>query len=63
MDREFKITGINQKLEKCYLRLTCLPDPSTVRPLEILKKSLIHVMKKYLSGREDHNFILGIYLF
>lgn len=57
--RRFKVTGTNQNLEKCYLRLTCLPDASTVRPLHVLQKSLVHVMKKYLSGREDHNFILG----
>lgn len=57
--QQFKVTGTSRKLEKCFLRLTCLPDPSTVRPYGVLRQSLVHVMRKYLSGEEDHNYILG----
>lgn len=34
------IIGSSQNLEKPYLRLTSAPDPSTVRPLPVLRKSL-----------------------
>jgi hypothetical protein len=57
--KNFKIVGKSQKLEKCFLRLTCLPDPLTVRPKHILQKSLTFVMNKYLEGKQDHNYILG----
>lgn len=48
------IVGTSQKLEKQYLRLTAPPDPSTVRPLNILEKSLNEVLKKYEAGKDCH---------
>lgn len=42
-----KIEGTSTKLEKKYFRLTEVPDPTDVRPLRILKKSLRHILKKY----------------
>ncbi|KAM7266006.1 hypothetical protein ACFE04_003689 [Oxalis oulophora] len=37
------VKGTCQELEKRYLRLTSAPDPSTVRPEEILEKALVMV--------------------
>lgn len=54
---EFKgapIVGTSKNLEKQYLRLTAPPDPSTVRPLEVLRQSLEMVMEKYNSGKDYH---------
>ncbi|KAJ3417449.1 hypothetical protein HDV05_003313 [Chytridiales sp. JEL 0842] len=44
---EFTIVGVCTKLEKNYLRLTSAPDPSTVRPLHILKQTLDMLLKKW----------------
>lgn len=53
---EFTIIGTCEKIEKRYLRLTSAPDPSTVRPLPVLKKAL-----EWLKGRwretGDYNYI------
>ena len=46
---EFTYVGTNQKLEKRYLRLTKAPDPSTVRPIEILRKTYAMLMDKWKS--------------
>ncbi|KAB2022505.1 hypothetical protein ES319_D07G216000v1 [Gossypium barbadense] len=45
------VRGTCQEIEKRYLRLTSAPDPSTVRPEEILEKALLMVQnsqKNYL---------------
>lgn len=44
------IIGKNQNLEKKYLRLTSQPNPETVRPLNILKKTLQLLFDKYFEG-------------
>ncbi|PSS33457.1 SAC3 family protein like [Actinidia chinensis var. chinensis] len=45
------VTGTCQEIEKQYLRLTSAPDPTTVRPEEVLEKALLMVqnsLKNYL---------------
>ncbi|KAI9387699.1 hypothetical protein POPTR_010G213700v4 [Populus trichocarpa] len=45
------VKGTCQEIEKRYLRLTSAPDPSTVRPEEVLEKALLMVQnsqKNYL---------------
>ncbi|RCI01877.1 hypothetical protein CU098_002141, partial [Rhizopus stolonifer] len=44
---QLAVIGTCQKLEKNYLRLTSAPDPSTVRPLEVLKKTLELLKQKW----------------
>ena len=48
------IVGRSQKLEKNYFRLTSAPNPDTVRPLEVLKKTLEHLKKKW---RDEANYV------
>ena len=43
----FVVIGTCQKVEKDYFRLTSAPDPSTVRPLEVLEKALALVKEKW----------------
>jgi hypothetical protein len=47
------IVGRSQKLEKNYFRLTSAPNPDDVRPLEVLRKTLDHLKKKW---RTDANY-------
>ncbi|KAI5478914.1 nuclear export factor [Pseudohyphozyma bogoriensis] len=47
------IVGTSQKLEKPYLRLTSLPDPTTIRPLPVLEKTLELLKAKW---REEQNY-------
>ncbi|RIA93252.1 nuclear export factor [Glomus cerebriforme] len=52
-DLDYTIVGTCQKLEKSYLRLTSAPDPSTVRPKRILKKTLEFLKEKWV---KDQNY-------
>ncbi|CAG8659661.1 hypothetical protein RhiirA5_363154 [Rhizophagus irregularis] len=47
-DLENTIVGTCQNLEKSYLRLTSAPDPSTVRPKRILKKTLEFLKERWV---------------
>jgi len=42
----YTVKGTSNSLEKQYLRLTSTPDPSTVRPENVLKKALAMVKQK-----------------
>ncbi|RKP24142.1 SAC3/GANP/Nin1/mts3/eIF-3 p25 family-domain-containing protein, partial [Syncephalis pseudoplumigaleata] len=44
---EYTIVGTSQQLEKRYLRLTSAPDPTTVRPLPVLEKSLAFIRQRW----------------
>lgn len=44
---EHTIIGHATKLEKSYLRLTSAPDPSTVRPLHVLRETLELLKRKW----------------
>ncbi|XP_078392458.1 leukocyte receptor cluster member 8 homolog [Cetorhinus maximus] len=50
-----KIVGTSQEITKHYLRLTCAPDPSTVRPITVLRKSLAMV-KTHWASHQDYAF-------
>ncbi len=50
---EQPIIGTCAELEKPYLRLTSAPDPSTVRPLKILKQTLDLLKQKWVT---EHNY-------
>lgn len=50
---EYTIVGTCTKLEKNYLRLTSAPDPSTVRPLSVLRQTLELLKDKW---RENQNY-------
>ncbi|XP_069805170.1 leukocyte receptor cluster member 8 [Dendropsophus ebraccatus] len=52
---ELKIVGTSQDITKTYLRLTCAPDPSTVRPVSVLRKSLTMV-KGHFKEKQDYAF-------
>ncbi|KAM4015922.1 leukocyte receptor cluster member 8 isoform 2-T2 [Anomaloglossus baeobatrachus] len=52
---ELKIVGTSQDITKTYLRLTCAPDPSTVRPVPVLRKSLTMV-KGHFKDKQDYAF-------
>ncbi|TPX37432.1 hypothetical protein SmJEL517_g00682 [Synchytrium microbalum] len=51
------IVGTSTTLEKRYLRLTAAPDPSTVRPLYILRKSLDFVLKKFMDDNTNYPYV------
>ncbi|KAH0836983.1 hypothetical protein AYO21_01714 [Fonsecaea monophora] len=48
------IVGRSQKLEKNYFRLTSAPNPDDVRPLEVLRKTLELLKKKW---RTEGNYV------
>mmetsp|Transcript_969 Transcript_969/g.2667 ORF Transcript_969/g.2667 Transcript_969/m.2667 type:complete len:400 (-) Transcript_969:93-1292(-) len=49
------IVGTSAALEKDFFRLTSQVDPSTVRPLAVLKRALAHVKAKW-AAEEDYAF-------
>lgn len=50
-----RMKGLSTKLERPYLRLTSAPQPSQVRPLNILKLALENVKQKYIEN-EDYSY-------
>jgi len=57
------VIGVSQQIEKDFFRLTSAADPSKVRPLEILKKSLLNVKKNWLQSQNydyAHNQLKSI---
>jgi SAC3 family protein LENG8/THP3 len=49
-----RITGTGTFLEKPYLRLTSIPDPSSVRSEAVLKKAVEFVKQKWKQGAGWH---------
>ncbi|SGZ21220.1 BQ5605_C021g09344 [Microbotryum silenes-dioicae] len=51
------IVGTSTVLEKRFLRLTSVPDPSTIRPLPVLKKSFEVLKQKWKDGEVTYPWI------
>jgi hypothetical protein len=49
------VVGTCQVLEKKYLRLTAAPDPSLVRPLTVLRKTLVMLKQKW-AAKPDYKY-------
>lgn len=49
------IVGTCQDITKNYLRLTCAPDPATVRPISVLRRSLLAV-KAHWKNNQDYPY-------
>lgn len=54
---KLKIVGTCLDLEKDYFRLTSIPLPSSIRPPEVLKKSLSLIKKKWRKGNVEYLYI------
>jgi len=52
-----RVRGYSNKLEKQYLRLTSEANPAHVRPLQVLRASLRHVLSKYISNPDDYEYV------
>jgi len=52
-----RIMGTSEALEKPYLRLTSAPDPATVRPERVLRKTLEMLKQKWAQGAADYAYI------
>ncbi|KAG1464914.1 hypothetical protein G6F46_002540 [Rhizopus delemar] len=50
------VIGTSTKLEKQYLRLTSAPDPTTVRPLHVLKQTL-GLLKEKWKNEQNYTYI------
>ncbi|CAE6454495.1 unnamed protein product [Rhizoctonia solani] len=48
----FTIVGTSQELFKPYLRLTSAPDPATIRPLEVLQRTLGELKNKWKTSSD-----------
>ncbi|VDM39765.1 unnamed protein product [Toxocara canis] len=46
------VIGTCTDIEKSFFRLTSAPDPSTVRPLQILEKALKQVQRRYATNQD-----------
>lgn len=57
LDFATAIVGTCRDLEKRYLRLTSAPDPSTVRPVPVLRRSLKYVLDKWTKNEESYLYI------
>lgn len=57
LELKLKVVGTCQILEKRFYRLTEIPDPSSVRPLAVLKKALPLVMAKYANGSQVARYL------
>ncbi|AQZ18740.1 THP3 (YPR045C) [Zygosaccharomyces parabailii] len=56
-DKNKRIVGYCQDLEKPYLRLTSEPNPSLVRPLSVLKKTYNMLMNKYDKKQATYQYL------
>ncbi|XP_068671889.1 leukocyte receptor cluster member 8-like isoform X3 [Montipora foliosa] len=52
---QYHVVGTCQDLEKPYLRLTSAPDPSTVRPAEVLVKAMENIKNRWRQ-RQDYAY-------
>ena len=50
---DYTVVGTCQELEKKYLRLTSAPDPRTVRPEPVLRKTLEHIRNRIAAFELD----------
>jgi stalled ribosome alternative rescue factor ArfA len=57
MAEKWRVIGTNTNLEKPYLRLTTEPDPATIRPEPVLKKTLKMLTDKWKEGKAEYNYI------